>query len=74
MNIYEWMVFEYPDDYKNDEDARNMFKQFLSEFEKPNPMHLGDCVKLPISCTLCIVSGLIDEYMEYCIENRDLLY
>jgi hypothetical protein len=69
MTLYEWMVKDSPGDFDNAEHAKDFFLGCLKEFNE-NPIHLGDCVKLPFSCSMCLVAETIDRYGQWCRANR----
>jgi len=74
MNIYQWMVYDSPEDFTDEQEARKFFKAHLTEFDQKNPVHWGDCTKIPMSCFICYVADIITRYGDWCSHHRFEVY
>lgn len=71
MTLCEFFLHQNRDDFETVEEARNfmeiMFTQML-EIDRKFPdsgVHYGDCTKKNITCTMCTMMDILNDYYEY---------
>jgi len=63
MTLHQFFYQEFDSDFENQEDATNFLNSIV---QFPNEIvHYGDCTDQNVSCQLCMITDLLNEYYKY---------
>jgi hypothetical protein len=65
MSFREWAITYNDDDYDMDR-ITELFVETITKYDS----HMGDCCRVPCTCSLCWLGDMLNEYLKYCEENK----